>query len=1108
LYLKNLTLRGFKSFASKTELILEPGITCIVGPNGSGKSNIVDALAWVMGEQGAKTLRGAKMDDVIFAGSDGKSTALGRAEVSLTIDNSDGLLPIEYTEVTIKRTMFRGGGSEYEINGETCRLLDIQELLSDTGLGREMHVIVGQGRLDTILNATPSDRRGFIEEAAGVLKHRKRKEKALRKLDGMQANLTRLADLSAEVRRQLGPLGRQADVAKRANTIQSDVRDASSRLLADDYVQLERQKTYGVSSIKKLQAEQDKLQNVSSMLQDEIAKLEEQLTSEGVTKIAEIVYKFEGLTQRCESLINLADQRTQFLTESPLLYEGQDPKKLFAIAKDASNQQKEFAKSLEKLHKQLETMQKSLSDATEKAEQASQKVQILRQDSGARRERSAKIEAQLEASKARQQDIEASIKANTTHDEETQASVSELKRQGQELEKALKAVDTSIKKLSTATQAAQKRFDDSTSALENDMRREVEIKNGVASATATISALSKTLSAQLGENIELVSKKVSKPETVASLRKAKSVVDAISQEVGDDFVLASNSQVANIIAERSSDFSVLSLDGELLYHEDAGGNKIEIDTQTASIRERIAEAKLNLKQWENDLQAHDKLIEKLKKESQNAQEALKSAQAEFDAKSKEQNTLHSDFQLCENRLQSLVAEHERARVGVESSEKLLAKEQEIAKKLDLELGQLSNSNDTSSEELQNAIDVAAASEVNLASVREEYQKLSNQVASGDAQNESMLVRVAELERQAKAEQEARIAQDAQEKIRREQAARASKIIEFAKGVLLVLEKATQKATQTRKEMVEQQTASNETLTKMRLDLRAKRKEIDTLADQIHRAEMEFATLDARSAALTQQINSELTVNPRDLVKEYGPEVPILIPNLEDPDKPIEKPYVRHEQESRLKKAQRDLNALGKVNPLALEEFEALEERHKYLAGQLVDIEKSRADLIEMIAQIDERTINTFTSAFEDTAKEFEKVFAVLFPGGKGSLRLTDPSDLLNTGIEVHATPAGKRISHLSLLSGGERSLVAVAMLVAIFKARPSPFYVMDEVEAALDDVNLSRLLKIFKELRQSSQILIVTHQKRTMEVADALYGITMRKDGITQVISQKLEQEA
>ncbi|MGO2152466.1 MAG: chromosome segregation SMC family protein, partial [Brevibacterium aurantiacum] len=237
MHLKSLTLRGFKSFASATTLRFEPGITCVVGPNGSGKSNVVDALSWVMGEQGAKNLRGGKMDDVIFAGTS-KRQALGRAEVTLTIDNTDGAIPVDYTEVTISRTLFRTGGSEYAVNGTPARLLDIQELLNDSGLGKEMHVIVGQGRLDAILHADPIERRSFIEEAAGVLKHRRRKDKAVRKLTGLQTNLDRLSDLRTELNRQLGPLGRQAEAAQKAATVQATLRDSTARLLADDTVRL------------------------------------------------------------------------------------------------------------------------------------------------------------------------------------------------------------------------------------------------------------------------------------------------------------------------------------------------------------------------------------------------------------------------------------------------------------------------------------------------------------------------------------------------------------------------------------------------------------------------------------------------------------------------------------------------------------------------------------------------------------------------------------------------------------------------------------------------------------------------------------------------------
>ncbi|WP_153038897.1 chromosome segregation SMC family protein, partial [Rathayibacter tanaceti] len=312
MYLKSLTLKGFKSFAQPTTFAFEPGVTCVVGPNGSGKSNVVDALAWVMGEQGAKTLRGGKMEDVIFAGTSTRGP-LGRAEVALTIDNSDGALPIEYTEVTITRTLFRNGGSEYAINGRGCRLLDVQELLSDSGLGREMHVIVGQGQLDAVLRATPEERRGFIEEAAGILKHRRRKEKTLRKLEAMQANLTRLSDLAGEIRRQLKPLGRQAEVARQAQTIAAVVRDARARLLADDVVALRAALDGFARSESERHSERVLLQERLEQVTLRLARLEAEAVGDAVDDARRTAFELESVQERLRNLSALAGQRLAML---------------------------------------------------------------------------------------------------------------------------------------------------------------------------------------------------------------------------------------------------------------------------------------------------------------------------------------------------------------------------------------------------------------------------------------------------------------------------------------------------------------------------------------------------------------------------------------------------------------------------------------------------------------------------------------------------------------------------------------------------------------------------------------------------------------------------
>ena len=368
MYLKSLTLRGFKSFASTTTLAFEPGITCVVGPNGSGKSNVVDALAWVMGEQGAKSLRGGKMEDVIFAGTAGRAP-LGRAEVTLTIDNTDGALPIDYTEVTISRTMFRSGGSEYAINGSHARLLDVQELLSDSGIGREMHVIVGQGQLDSILQATPEIRRGFIEEAAGVLKHRKRKEKALRKLDATKANLERLGDLVAELQRQLKPLGRQAQAARKAAVIQAELRDAQARLLADDLATAQAQLAAELAD-EAAAAEAKALAEASVRQALEAEEAAERILREAGAAFdaaQEQWYALAGLRERVTTTVSIAAERMRAGDNQPSLdLGGRDPD---AIEAEAA----EFRTRELGLRAEVEQAQSRLTDASLRRSSAEQR---------------------------------------------------------------------------------------------------------------------------------------------------------------------------------------------------------------------------------------------------------------------------------------------------------------------------------------------------------------------------------------------------------------------------------------------------------------------------------------------------------------------------------------------------------------------------------------------------------------------------------------------------------------------------------------------------------------------------------------------------------------
>ena len=365
MYLKSMTLKGFKSFASPTTLKFEPGITCVVGPNGSGKSNVVDALSWVMGEQGAKSLRGGKMEDVIFAGTSGRAP-LGRAEVSVTIDNTDGALPIDFTEVTISRTLFRNGQSDYQINGESARLLDIQELLSDSGIGREMHVIVGQGQLDAILTANPEERRGFIEEAAGILKHRKRKEKALRKLDSMQGNMSRVQDLTNELRRQLRPLGKQAEVARKAAVIQADVRDAKLRILADDIISFRSTLTSEVADETALRERRSQVEQELDQLRNREVELDRIAAVEGpqLSAAQDNYYNLTAQREKLRGTQNLASERARFLAEEAeeARASGRDPDALEAEAKVLRNEELVLQNSVDKSRNELSAASTSVAD--------------------------------------------------------------------------------------------------------------------------------------------------------------------------------------------------------------------------------------------------------------------------------------------------------------------------------------------------------------------------------------------------------------------------------------------------------------------------------------------------------------------------------------------------------------------------------------------------------------------------------------------------------------------------------------------------------------------------------------------------------------------------
>ena len=1196
MYLKNLTLRGFKSFASATTLALQPGITCVVGPNGSGKSNVVDALAWVMGEQGARALRGGQMADVIFAGTSGRA-ALGRAQVDLTIDNTDGLLDIEYSEVTISRTLFRGGGSEYSINGTPARLLDVQELLSDTGMGRQMHVIVGQGQLDAILSSTPEERRGFIEEAAGVLKHRRRKERALKKLADMDANLVRVLDLTNEIHRQLGPLARQARVARRASLIQARVRDAKARLLADDLSSALSKLSVLEASDESAAARRASLEEQIAAARAELARLEdaERASSPALEQASSDWQSLTTITERLRGTLMAATQKVSLRATPELPPGGEDPDVLDERARVAGAEDAALVGQVEAARSALTSATRAREAAEDADDSASRELARVNRVIADHREKVARLTGDASTAASR---LEAAI----AEADRAWGAYRAAQERAEIAEKAVPAStliagDASVPGTSSSTDEAAggaARAHAEASARRDAARARVDELLGVerearadrARWEARRDALEQLLAPEdgtaellgrpgvLGQVAPLLHVTPGFEDAVAAALAPFAdavVVDSLARGLGElDAARAAGRSLRLVVASGSSDVSASSDDpadgpggaaradlpegatwladvvacegaaaplaslldgvvacsletaaavldvpgvravvtsgGDVLRSWSVEGGRqassvlsVRADYEEACAQAEAAQARMaEVSEQLSEANAHlDRCIRE-------ANDALKALREEDAQRAKEAQELAR----AQSAAQAARAEAERAHdVARRADEQVTwAREQDVAARARLD-GADTVGPPESLEDAQARADAASRA---AREAREAENEARLSLRALEEQSRRAASRARSLRQAAAAEREERTRYARREAARRTELATASDVEAAARLALEAAERALSRAAAERDRLSERRSQVSQEVSDARRALDRLSAELSEATASAHQGQIAAEQTRLRVEDLQRRALEELSLEPEQLLAEFGPET--LVPMLPlDPDQ-VEKAaaaepsaYVRAEQERALAKAQKDLEKLGRVNPLALEEHEALASRHKFLVDQVQDLKASKADLLRIVQDVDRLVQEAFASAFTETREQFEHVFGVLFPGGQGDLVLTDPDDMLTTGIEIEARPAGKKVKRLSLLSGGERSLAAIAFLVAIFKARPSPFYVMDEVEAALDDMNLTRLLAIFKELQETSQLIVITHQKRTMEIADALYGVTMR-DGVTTVVSQRLAE--
>lgn len=1156
MFLKSLVIRGFKSFADKTTLVFEPGITIVVGPNGSGKSNIVDAISWVLGEQGPRSLRGGKMEDVIFAGSRLRP-ALAMAEVTMTIDNSAGLLSIGYSEVTISRILFRSGDSEYRLNGNPCRLLDIQEVLSDTGIGREQHTIIGQGQLDAVLSADPMQMRSLIEEAAGVAKHQRRKDRALRKISGTEQNLVRLSDLLSEVRRQLRPLREQAEVAKRYTNMSDELGRfrliAAARELADVRGKLGRGEQLDVDAL--IRVKETALTDMEREL-TEVESLRDARMVE-IEMARSTSWRLARSAERFESLGRLAAERLRTI-EAEL-----------AATTEAAAQAR-----LAEINAGREALAGELAVAVTEEESAASMLHIASQD----RERSA---AELAARVEELTPLRNALRRSTDDAMRMRSEIAATSGSLKAAESERGRLDVRAAELQARVDEAARRRDEQSEAigalesgeapllegLELESLKASQLEAAHAEALSDFRRLDRESAAWRARGEVRGSSSALDPKTLEALRSRgaigplsalievptgmRAAVEALAGDI-EGVLLVRDAAAVEQVAAGVPDDRAIGLLVAGARSERVDGLKRLID-QIRVLDVAVEDALSNvyiadsIEEAARDAQRYPQAIFVTREGALAsghvvtrgpADAAARAAEFESEAQAAElkASSLEGDLNEARTRVQGIVDRLNGLDAGISAAAEHLAATEREFHALERELVAVREAGaerDSSrielgarlqqlERDLPGAESKIAQTERGITESQEAHARASAAHASATSTFEEARVRLEVVRRGAamlrerdagleRAASDAARAADGVEGRRTELNERLARARAVASEAHVWQAEAQRWATSSEEEY-ERSHSSLQTLDARVNTMRETRREAASSLDEMRiRARQEDLGLSEtriRGRILEERIREEWQWEPDQAVARYG-----HIWEVEDPSTlpdPLDRVAAMNEESFRRRQTrlERDLSEMGKVNPLAAQEYESLTEREAFLADQIADVRSSRRDLFKVIQGVDDKVKEMFASAFEDVSRGYERLFAVLFPGGTGRLRLTDPSDLLATGVEVEARPGGKNLKRLSLLSGGEKALSALAVLFAIFRARPSPFYVLDEVEAALDDVNLHRFLGLLREFRETSQLLVVTHQKRTMEAADVLYGVSIRPDGSTRVISERLTESS
>ena len=1151
MFLKRLTIKGFKSFADPATLDLEPGVTAVVGPNGSGKSNVVDAVAWVLGAQAPSAVRSQRMDDVIFAGTTDRS-ALGRAEVSLTIDNSDSSLALDFPEITITRTLFRSGESDYSLNGSPCRLLDIQELLSDVGVGRQQHVIISQGQIDAVLNAREEDRRSIIEDAAGILKFRKRKEKAERRLDSTGANLDRLGDMQREVKRQLKPLERQADAARKHGDFLEELKSLRLFRLNKEFKELKSLASSESERRSDFTKQETLTVNELKSFESKISTAESELASRGEDDLGDQLVRFEALRERARGLKAVLLERQKGIErDRDTLVSSEVIAGLEVELIKAKKEEESLIEEKESLSPEVEALkqleQELVDDwSTFKTDWADGVPMI-----GGR---ASEIRGELGV-------LRASVNQKESEKSQFQKKLNEVKNPETELNEKLSSLTLDLSSLRQENEALTESITRDKEAL----KRQINIRNksweDLAEAKANLRSTRIEIEA-LTQAIKSIGQTPADQQTLASKGSLGFLSDLIEIEPGyekafestvEDFLstiifdtkenaiealskidVESSSASVVVIDTRFEKLKVKNVGNQLRSHVSATDETLDLflDQLLANVvvheggLDEIVETVVrnpeitvvnktgdkfgflgwrvgqkdqgNIKHILEDATSR-LLLEEMKVEekqtifsgnetrTQEMEDHLDETQKKFEECKRNESSLSESLQKIKVEQKANDLENQTIQDRINENDQRIKNETRQIAELQIRLEELEEAEKTSVQAAQRMTD--ERSRLESRSAETAARRTECEVRSADIQGRLAVVkaRVSELDiRLEKLSGERKEVAGRSETIEKKERA-TSFLIDSLDSRTEIIEKRLTDLRIHRRDQSDRVREITSQLDELRSSRRKKEDEVRTLREKQSRLEIERAETRLKLENLTETMRSEFDREPNSIGELSDPELP-------DGSTVSE----------RIAELERELKLIGPINPLALHEFDDLRERYEFLEEQLEDVRSTRKELRKVIRSIDIEIKEVFASAFAEVATNFNDLFEVLFPGGHGKLTLTDPENLLDTGIDIEARPSGKNVKKLSLLSGGERSLTALAFLFAVFRSRPSPFYVMDEVEAALDDANLFRFLGLVDQFRDESQLLIVSHQKRTMESADCLYGVSMASGGSSKVVSERV----